>query len=369
MHLHVLIHGLWGNPSHLSEAERIFRACHPDSDAVHLFIPASFSDSLTIDGIDYSAHRVLLELDDTIATLQRDPAVRITKLSITGYSLGGLVARYLIGILYSRKFFDNVQAVNLTTFTTPHVGVPRKLTWLGLILLGRSGKQLYLLDSWSNTGLPLLQVLAHPQSVFYRGLSQFQNINIYANAINDVTVPYCSGAFEAEDPFHAVAERDIVPNYLPEYEPLIEGFSLIKSSPSFTDRLGSLRPLTFNGPLLEWIFPWNIVLYLLLPIFALVALVYLPISAILSSHASRARIRALRDTIAPLPFHPLDSPPAMSAQQIILSLNALDNVRKFTAFRPGVRNSHAMLICLDARFADHRVGRGVLRHWADHFQD
>jgi hypothetical protein len=53
---------------------------------------------------------------------------------------------------------------------------------------------------------------------------------------------------------------------------------------------------------------------------------------------------------------------------IVRALNALERVCKYTAFRPAVRNSHAMLVCLDPRYADHRVGRGVLRHWVDNFE-
>jgi hypothetical protein len=35
----------------------------------------------------------------------------ITKFSITGYSLGGLVARYAIGLLYHHGVFEKIQPV------------------------------------------------------------------------------------------------------------------------------------------------------------------------------------------------------------------------------------------------------------------
>lgn len=200
MHLHLLIHGLQGHPRHLGEAARLFRARHP---AVHLVIPNSFTYDHTYDGIDWNAARILLEvhqsympiiklnlskLDEAIAMLEKDPLVRVTRLSITGYSMGGLYARYLIGMLYSRGFFESVEAVNFTSFTTPHAGIPphphtsRVVFWIGSTVLGRSGKQLHLRDNWADTGYPLLQAMAHPDSAFYHGLSKFRKINIYANA-------------------------------------------------------------------------------------------------------------------------------------------------------------------------------------------
>lgn len=63
------------------------------------------------------------------------------------------------------------------------------------------------------------------------------------------------------------------------------------------------------------------------------------------------------------------SPEIMSAKQlsIIRALNVLPHVRKYTVFIPSVRNSHAIIICRNPRFANHQQGRGVLRHWAHNF--
>jgi hypothetical protein len=37
--------------------------------------------------------------------------IKITKFSIIGYSLGGLVSRYAIGLLYSQEFFKDVEPI------------------------------------------------------------------------------------------------------------------------------------------------------------------------------------------------------------------------------------------------------------------
>ena len=59
----------------------------------------------------------------------------ITKFSLVGYSLGiphfspqvyeagGLISRYVIGLLYARGVFEKMQPVNFTTFATPHLGI------------------------------------------------------------------------------------------------------------------------------------------------------------------------------------------------------------------------------------------------------
>ena len=132
----------------------------------------------------------------------------MTKLSVTGYSLGGLVSRYLIGVLHQRKFFENVTPVNFNTFATPHIGLPRYPNFfsalansLGPKLLSRTGEQFFAVDKWSPSGRPLLAVMADPGTVaqchslsggicltsrldriFYQALELFPHKTIYANA-------------------------------------------------------------------------------------------------------------------------------------------------------------------------------------------
>ncbi|KAJ6619473.1 putative serine esterase-domain-containing protein [Mycena sp. CBHHK59/15] len=405
IHLHLLIHGLQGHPRHLAEAIHFFNHRWPADPALVLLVPASLTYQHTYDGIDWNAHRVLHELDQAIHAIEKDGG-RVTRFSVTSYSLGGLIARYVVGALHARGFFDAVDPVNFTSFTTPHAGIPppphtsRLLFWLGSTVLGRTGTQFHLLDSWADTGQPLLQAMAYPASPFFRGLSRFRHINIYANAINDVTVPYFSGAFEEEDPFAGVPEHAIIPEYLPNYEPVLHDFSIAHSAPRLAACLRSLRPLAFNGPLVAWVFPWNLILYLLLPLLLPLGILYFTFDSVRSARASRARIRILRAAVpAPLlpafavpgspepespttrnaspappnaspapPAPPVPPPMAPAQVAIVRALNTLRGVRKHTVFRPHVRNAHAMIICLEPRFADHRVGRGVLRHWVDNFE-
>jgi len=61
--------------------------------------------------------------------------------------------------------------------------------------------------------------------------------------------------------------------------------------------------------------------------------------------------------------------PIISANhtKIVKWLNLLP-IKKEIAYFPGVRNSHAVIVCRDVtRFEFHRRGEGVLRHWANCF--
>ena len=49
-------------------------------------------------------------------------------------------------------------------------------------------------------------------------------------------------------------------------------------------------------------------------------------------------------------------------------LNALPQLKKERVYIPDVRNSHAAIVARDVQnFEFHKIGEGVLRHWADAF--
>ena len=53
----------------------------------------------------------------------------------------------------------------------------------------------------------------------------------------------------------------------------------------------------------------------------------------------------------------------------IQNLNKIPQLQKECAFFMGVRNTHAVIVCRDAKyFKFHLEGEGVLRHWADQFE-
>ena len=149
----------------------------------------------------------------------------IKKLSIVGYSLGGLVARYIIGLLYSKGWFERIRPVNFTTFASPHLGVRtpllgvqyKVLNFLGSRTLSTSGRQLFTIDKFRGTNRPILSVLADPGSIFMLALAQFSHRVLYANIINDRSAPYYTTSISATDPYTDLDAVSV--NYLSGYAP------------------------------------------------------------------------------------------------------------------------------------------------------
>lgn len=180
----------------------------------------------TYDGIEVGGERVAKEIEETIAELAKD-GFKITRFSIVGYSLGGLFARYAIGLLDHKGYFEHITPVNFTTFASPHLGVRTPLlgyanhVWnvLGARTLSASGRQLFTIDDFRNTGRPLLSVLADPDSIFIQALSRFERRSLYSNIINDRTAVYYTTGISKIDPFTDLTKVKI--NYVQGYEPII----------------------------------------------------------------------------------------------------------------------------------------------------
>ncbi|KAG1907847.1 putative serine esterase-domain-containing protein [Suillus fuscotomentosus] len=442
VHLLVLIHGMWGNPSHLAHVNKIIREVKgevEDGDVkLEVLVAETNKDESTYDGIDWGGERVAEEIRQKTADLEKEGR-KVTRFSVTGYSLGGLVARYVIGVLHQSKFFETVQPVNFNTLATPHIGIPRFPStfssisaFLGPKLLSRSGEQFFCVDKWSPRGRPLVEVLADPDRIFYQALILFPNIRIYANAINDLTVPYVTSGISAEDPFGDYEKNGIKIDFHEEYKHVIKSYSAVPLSSATTKEpqrwYESIRNMRVPlPPRFQAEFPLNLAVYALLPIlfptFICLALIRLSFQ----SHQSRGRLRnleaqstrerlvhiigklesELESAAVDLYDDPAGTPiatsrisgtdPADKASstkptkgqqkksqskpppyqplltpgqlQCIENLNNIPQLKKERTFFEGVRNSHAVIVCRDPKmFKHHLEGEGVLRHWADHFE-
>lgn len=193
---------------------------------MNILVAKSNSGSYTYDGIETGGERVTQEIETLLQELEKDGAP-IKKLSIIGYSLGGLIARYANGLLHSKGWFDKIEPVNFTTFATPHLGVRTPLRgyhsqlWnaFGSRTLSASGRQLFTIDTFRDTNRPILSVLADPDSIFMRALSLFKHRTLYANIINDRSAPYYTTAITPTDPFVDLDAVNI--RYLGSYSPVI----------------------------------------------------------------------------------------------------------------------------------------------------
>lgn len=66
--------------------------------------------SQTYDGIELGGERITQEIEDELERLARNGQT-IRKISIIGYSLGGLISRYAIGLMYYKGWFDKIEPV------------------------------------------------------------------------------------------------------------------------------------------------------------------------------------------------------------------------------------------------------------------
>ncbi|TFY61831.1 hypothetical protein EVJ58_g4271 [Rhodofomes roseus] len=450
VHLLVLVHGMWGNPSHLNSLRKEIKERYsqpdcprgPGGEQLEVLLAETNQDEHTYDGVDWGGERVAEEI---LAAVKR---------------LGGLISRYAVGVLHQRGFFETVIAINFNTIATPHIGLPRYRTFLssvssflGPTLLSRTGEQFWAVDKWSPRGRPLLEVMADPDRVFYQALCKFQHLRIYANAVHDQTVPYPTAAIEADDVFYEHMTNGIEIELDEQYAPLIKSYHLpdtpppppIVPKPLTREWFTNVRlPLP---PALQFRFPYNILIFVTLPVLMPLFLTLVLTRLTLSMRASRKRLRLLEkeetsvdrlmhiiarlernmeDTMADMldgpaspgnppsrgcpiqsrhlstkgcPRHtrrrefrsrerrelreggarrrrdgvaPERRPPTVLMTdlqlRLVRMLNTLPHLQKELAFIHPVANAHGPIICRDPkRFPSHKLGEGVVRHWADHF--
>ncbi|CAE6421166.1 unnamed protein product [Rhizoctonia solani] len=328
VHFLALVHGMWGTPEHLSTVEEVIRDQFPkdegDTELATLRIRTN-ADSHTYDGLDWGAERAVKEIYETVKELEADGNKKVTKFSIFGYSLGGLISRYAIGILYQRGFFHTVKPVNFTTFSTPHLGLPRLRGAIGTLMhklgprmLSRTGKQFYGVDkdTWSpddKKGRPLLEVMADKDSIFFKALKSFPHVTFYGNAVNDLTVVYCTAMAEDYDPFAALKDKShrLGIKMDPKYKHVIESFGEVPAGEEVPltefeiedmakkaalhwyspERYRSRRQ--FLPPFLQFPFPLNLLFYLCIPILIPAGLTYATIRFQRESRDSRRRLETL----------------------------------------------------------------------------
>lgn len=224
-HLCVLVHGLWGNPNHMANIAKSLRAQYSE-DRLYILVAKRNSGSFTYDGIELGGERVCREIEEELQLIESKGG-KIKKLSVVGYSLGGLVSRYAIGLLHAKGILDQVECMGFTAFASPFLGVRTPLrgwanqAWnvVGARTLSKSGHQLFTIDKFRDTSRPLLAVLADPKSIFMQGLAKFKRRTLYANIANDKSAVYYTTGIAKTDPYTDLTKVKV--NFLQGYEDVI----------------------------------------------------------------------------------------------------------------------------------------------------
>ncbi|GIL78881.1 hypothetical protein Vretimale_124 [Volvox reticuliferus] len=217
MHLVVVQHGLWGYPANTAYLSLLLR----ERLGHGYFVLNSDvnSGNLTYDGIDVCGDRLYALVQKTMQSLTTAGSP-VSAISMIGYSMGGLILRYVAGKLYAEGVFDSITPVNFITVATPHLGAwrmpsnwfNRAFNYMVPVVTSRSGYQLVLQDkhTW---GKPLLCLMSHPDLLFMRALRKFKKLMLLANVFHDRPVPYCTAAIRLDNPYEESPPVPIDPKY------------------------------------------------------------------------------------------------------------------------------------------------------------
>uniref|UniRef100_A0A803MTH9 DUF676 domain-containing protein n=1 Tax=Chenopodium quinoa TaxID=63459 RepID=A0A803MTH9_CHEQI len=237
-HLIVMVNGIIGSAEDWRYAAKQFLRAYPKEVIVHC--SERNTSTLTFDGIDVMGERLA---DEVITVIQRYPHLR--KISFIGHSLGGMIARYAIALLYGDNYLDRLfkvngetgsngcekvmqqedyigkiaglEPVNFITFATPHLGsrghnqvpmffgfhtlelIARQTSWF----LGRTGRHLFLTDKDMEKPPLLLRMANDCEGLpFISALKSFNRRIAYANMRFDISkelVGWCTSSIRLEN--------------------------------------------------------------------------------------------------------------------------------------------------------------------------
>ncbi|KAI9340512.1 putative serine esterase-domain-containing protein [Obelidium mucronatum] len=212
-HLFVLQHGLWGDETHMNFIIETIKQKHSSED-IEFLNCALNTGTNTYAGIDGCGHILVKQILDR---LKDESKPRVTHISFIGYSFGGLVVRYAIGVLFAKGLLcsgssttpsteeasldanePRLIATHFITFASPHLGAPRTSPESALnpvfnngaaVLAASTGTQMVLKDK-SFRGRKAICLLADPNLPFWQGLELFKTRVCYGNILSDPLVPH-----------------------------------------------------------------------------------------------------------------------------------------------------------------------------------
>lgn len=274
-HLMVLCHGLWGDTNHMESIETLIKSTHPQLIVLNL---ADNRGIATYDGIDVCAKRAMREIAPHLSTSDR--------ISFVGYSLGGLILRYLIGLMQLDGTFDRVSPIYYISFATPHLGTHKPFmsghvfNAAQSVFLYRVGNQFSVSDSTALQSRPLLLVMADPDLSFMKGLGRFRQRILLANTQNDRSVRFTTANISMTNPYTRFQKRVVDAKY-PSIIEVTDQILVIPPTSSQDIALSAARTAMF---------------ILVLPLWFVIA------GTVLTTMSMRARINAIsipvEDTLA-----------------------------------------------------------------------
>ncbi|CAM0875026.1 unnamed protein product [Alopecurus aequalis] len=222
-HLVVTVNGIVGSADNWGYAAKHFIKKHPEDVVVHC--SGCNSATRTFDGVDVMGRRLAEEVISVVGCRPE-----LEKISFVAHSLGGLVARYAIALLYENETatqtdcheeyekdvndacsnqptgrckIAGLEPINFITFATPHLGTRshkqmpllrgsyrlEKMAFGMSWIAGRSGKHLFLKDIEDEKPPLLLQMVTDYGDLhFISALRSFKRRAVYSNICGDFIV-------------------------------------------------------------------------------------------------------------------------------------------------------------------------------------
>ncbi|XP_059280506.1 lipid droplet phospholipase 1-like [Lycium ferocissimum] len=211
-HLLVLVHGILASPSDWTYAQAELKTRLGRNFVMYASSCNTFTKTFT--GIDGAGKRLANEIK--IVVKKRDDTLK--KISFLAHSLGGLIARYALALLYTsssnKGLIAGLEPINFITLATPHLGVRGKKQLpflLGVpileklaapiapIFVGKTGSQLFLTDGKPNKPPLLLRMASDcDDGKFISALGSFKSRVLYANVSYDHMVGWRTSSIRRE---------------------------------------------------------------------------------------------------------------------------------------------------------------------------
>ena len=158
-HLYVVVHGFNSRPEHMTYLADQMRAKLGLNTIVHVAVcnRARIPDIIhnpTHDGVDAGGQRLAIEIREVVKH-HEDRGSRLRYISILGNSMGGIYARYAIGMLYEidTRTVCGLEPVSFITTASPHLGLHGFVSKMlervvsNLVYGGLTAEQMFLADS------------------------------------------------------------------------------------------------------------------------------------------------------------------------------------------------------------------------------
>ncbi|KAL8460661.1 hypothetical protein ACS0TY_032254 [Phlomoides rotata] len=233
-HLLVLVHGIMGSPSDWTYCETELKRRLGKKFLIYASSCNMYTKTFT--GIEGAGKRLA---DEVMEVVEKTESLK--KISFLAHSLGGLIARYAVAVLYSPNnasshhskdiasstgtnlitscssnncLIAGLEAINFITLATPHLGVRGKKQLpflLGVqflekiaapiapIFTGQTGSQLFLTDGRADKPPLLLQMASDcDEGLFLSALGAFKHRVLYANVSYDHLVGWRTSSIRRE---------------------------------------------------------------------------------------------------------------------------------------------------------------------------